>query len=166
MPTPMPIIVAISGDTEGTSVSPAITVTSPSPMKMPKIAEPIGIPAAITEPKATSSTITAIASPIASLPLTSSTPWTTSRDTSVCRPALRAISIASRAGSASALRREALLEHVGALLRFRAGNREVVGRFASDVGFEAEHGYCDDQPQSDHAPGMVRSRPAQAVENP
>ena len=44
-------------------------VTSPSPMKMPKIAEPIGIPAAITEPKATSSTITAISRPIASLAL-------------------------------------------------------------------------------------------------
>ena len=63
MPTPMPIIEAISGDTEGTSVTPAITVTRPSPTKMPNMAEPIGIPAAITEPNATSSTTTATSEP-------------------------------------------------------------------------------------------------------
>ena len=96
------LFVAISGDTDGTSVTPAITVTSPSPMKMPKIAEPIGMPAAITEPNATSSTITAIASPIASLPSTSSTPRTISRDSSACSPRRRAISIASSAASPSA----------------------------------------------------------------
>ena len=102
MPTPMPIIVAISGETDGTSVKPAITVTSPRPTKMPKIAEPIGMPAAITEPNATSRTITATVRPIASLPSTSSTPRTISRDSSAWSPASRAISTASSAASPSA----------------------------------------------------------------
>jgi hypothetical protein len=82
MPTPMPIIEAIRGEIDETSVRPAIVVTRPRPMKIPKIADPTGMPAAITDPKATSSTITATSRPIASLPSTSSTWRTISRESS------------------------------------------------------------------------------------
>ena len=74
MPTPSPIIVASIGEIDGTSVKPDITPIKPSPMKMPNSAEPIGMPAAITEPNATRSTMMATARPTISPPSTSSDP--------------------------------------------------------------------------------------------
>ncbi len=68
MPTPRPIIVANIGETDGTSVIPAMMPMMESPMKIPNSAVPIGMPAAITEPKATSNTITATIKPMPSLP--------------------------------------------------------------------------------------------------
>ena len=82
MPTPRPIIVASIGEIDGTSVKPDITPIRPSPIMMPKSAEPIGIPAAITDPKATSSTTMATARPTISPPSTSSEPLTIVRDSS------------------------------------------------------------------------------------
>ncbi len=59
----------------------------------------IGRPMAITEPKASSSTTTATASPMASLPSTSLPAAARSPESSVCTPASRVGVIASTASS-------------------------------------------------------------------
>ena len=53
MPTPSPIIVASIGAIDGRSVKPAITPTAGETEHDAAIAVPIGMPAAMTEPKAT-----------------------------------------------------------------------------------------------------------------
>ena len=90
-------------------------------MMMPKSAEPIGMPAAITEPKATSSTMMATSRPIASLPSTSSTWRTIARDSSAWRPASRAISMAPRAP----LRPASAARRVDAVADRRVGDASV-----------------------------------------
>ena len=67
MPTPRPIIVASVGATVGTSATWLISVMIDSPMTRPRMAVTIGKPIATTVPNVSSSTITAIVKPTASL---------------------------------------------------------------------------------------------------
>ncbi len=72
-------------------------------MKMPKRAVAIGMPAAMTEPKATRSTTTATIRPMPSLPSTGSAVRMIVREISACSPARRAVSTAASAALPSAL---------------------------------------------------------------
>ena len=66
MPTPRPIIDARIGATSAMSVKAATMVTAEKPVASPNRASPMGMPPAITEPKAMRRMTTAAAMPMSS----------------------------------------------------------------------------------------------------
>ena len=99
MPTPMPIMMASTGEVSGTSVKPDMMPSPAMPMATPMRAVAMGTPAAMTEPNATSRTMRATIRPMPSWPSTSLAAQAMSPDTSACTPASRAGSMASTTAS-------------------------------------------------------------------